>query len=539
MHVTQGTAQGTPSFNGMGSSFSNQIALPVKTYEAHSQQQHCQVSKQQSHASSNSRHHPQLQGINNGSSLRQQQIYLRIAKERQQQQHYLQQHQQQHHFAASNNLMPHVHSPSQLPVSLPLQSSPQIQSQSPSQSTSLRPSTLSSPMTSAALLQQQKKNQLPPQSHSVPQNQKTTVRVLSNHMCPKQKQRQAQQQQQFQQSVRAHPQQRLQAQPHQQQAKLLKGIGRGNILVHQKFPTDPSHLNGLSTTPGSLGVEKEMTQQGQGIYSGPGINQLQPSKAPIPQTPHHSHLLSGPADPHSTNKRHLQQQVLSHSENNVQEQCSAIPPGHDRSSALHPAVPPTLVDLHSGQLPSQPQQNQVSQTQKVAPQNRQHMNDDQLQMKSQPDKDQAADQKLVNAMSPQAGICTAAPPAVSAVESAVKMTMTASPDPQHKASEAGCTTTSTQVGTIGNETLLSSASSEQLSSVGQGVGQRHLSENLTHHSQIGSGAHVAKQSSEPLLSSSQQHYLPHSQEQCEEALPQKPPPSLPQPQPQPPQTQHL
>ncbi|XP_031405260.1 chromatin modification-related protein EAF1 B-like [Punica granatum] len=546
MHVTQGNAQGVSPFNGISPAFSNQTTSPVQTYPGHSQQQQHQMSSPQPHAPNNPHHHPQLQGSNHSTGPQQQQMYLRLAKERQLQQQQQQRFLQQQQFSASNNLMSPVQSPPQLPMSSPLQNSPQIQSQ-PLTAASLPPLTQSSPMTPIASQQHPQKNQLPPHSHGLPRNPQTTVGGLNNQVGPKQRQRQAQQQQ-FQQSGRAHPQQRPQAQPHQQQAKYLKGIGRGNMF-HQKAPVDPSHLNGLSVAPGSMGAEKEMMQQGQGLYPGVGINQVQPSKAPIPQAPHHSQLPSSPAAPHSA-KQHPQQQVPSHSENSVSGQFSAGPPGHNTSSAPHQAVPSTLLNPHIGQLQPQPQPqpNQINQSHTVAqrmhPQNRQHMNYEQLQVKSQHDKAQAADQKLVNSAASQAGVGSAATTAVAgSVDSASKAARAASPPvhPQRKPSEAGIPSTSSQVGPIGSPTVPSSVRSEQLPSLTQGgIGQRHLAENLPHHGHGGGGAHgsLAKQSSGPLPPPSQQHYLPQSQEQREQPLPQQQS-QQPQPQSQPPQNQHL
>ncbi|CAI8613498.1 unnamed protein product [Vicia faba] len=65
----------------------------------------------------------------------------------------------------------------------------------------------------------------------------------------KQQQQQAQQSQ-YQQPARQHPNQP------KHQSKLLKGIGRGNMFIHQNNYVDPSHINGLSAASGSQPVEK-------------------------------------------------------------------------------------------------------------------------------------------------------------------------------------------------------------------------------------------------------------------------------------------
>lgn len=511
VHVTQGSGQGVSPFNGIGPTFSNQTASPVQTYSGSQQQQH-QMYQQQSHAPNNP-HHPQLQGTNQNTP-RQKQIYLRIAKERHLHRQYLQQQQQ---FRASNSLVPNVQSPSQLTTSSPPQNSPRIRPQSLSQPASLPPLNPSSLMTPIASQMHQEKNQFPDHGHSLPRNSQTTVGGLTNQVGPKQRQRQAQLLQ-LQQSGRAHPHQRPQAQPHQQQAKVLMGLGRGNMLVHQKFPMDHSRLNSLSVAPGSIRAEDEVMQQGQGLYSRTGTNQVQPSKSPMPQAPHQSQILSGVAAPHST-KQHLQQPVPSHSENTLQGQLLDTPPRHNTSSAAHQAVTSTLMNQHV--LQPQPRQSPISQTQTIAqkmhPQNHQHMNYEQLLEKSQPNKAHVADQKHVSTMS-QAGIGSAAAPATAAgADSAIKVVVAASPAvlPERKASEAGITSTSTQVGATGSPTQLPSV-------VQGGLGQRCMVEDLPNHGHGGSGAPGAleKQLSEP-LPPSQHHDLPQLQEQHEKASPQQ------------------
>ncbi|KAK4743814.1 hypothetical protein SAY87_010126 [Trapa incisa] len=503
VHVTQGSTQGVSPFNVIGPTSSNQTTSPVQTYLTHSQQQQHQMSQGQSHASN----HPHLQGTNHGTGSQQQQIYhLRMAKERQLQRPYL--HQQQQQFAASNNLMPHVQSPSQLPMPSSLQNSQLVQSQPLTQSASLPPLTPVSPMTAMAS-QHLQKNQLPPHNQSLSRTQETTVGSLNDKVGPKQRHPQSQLQQ-FQHSGRAHPHQKQQAQPSQHQAKVFKGIGRGSILVHQKLQMDPSHSNGISAAPGDIGMEKEMMQQGQGVYPRMGINQVQPSKGSIPQVPNHSQV---PSSPHS-NKQYSQQQMPSHSENDMQGQFSTVPPVNNTSSASHQAVSSPLINLHMGQLPSQSQQNHRSQTQmavkRIHTQNHQHMNHDQQLVKSQPNKAQASGQKLVKIISPQTGVGAAAP-----VDSAIKMAMVASdPHPQCKPSEAGITSIPAQAGHLGNATLPTPVT-EQVSSVGPGaLEQRPLSENLPNHGHSGSSASahevLARQSSRPLHSSPQKQFMPQS-----------------------------
>ncbi|XP_057965746.1 chromatin modification-related protein EAF1 A-like isoform X2 [Malania oleifera] len=288
MQVTQGNNQGVPPFSGLSSAFSNQtIPSPVQTYAVHPPQQH-QMSPQQSHVLGNP-HHPHLQGPNHTASTQQQAYAIRLAKERQLQQRIFQQQQQQQQqqFAASNTLMPHVQSQAQIaPISSSLQNSSPIQPQT-SQSVSLPPLTSSSPMTPISS-QHQQKHHLPP--HGIGRSSQTGAGVLASQMG-KQRQRQLQQQQQFPQAGRHHPQQRPSSQS-QQQAKLLKGIGRGNMLMHQNLPMDSSHLNGLTPPTSSQAADKGeqvmQLMQGQGLYSGSGLNAAQAAKplvAPKPQPP--------------------------------------------------------------------------------------------------------------------------------------------------------------------------------------------------------------------------------------------------------------
>ena len=293
MQVTQGNSQVIPPFNGLSSAFSNQTSPPVQPYAGHSQQQH-QMSPQQSHALG-SPHHPHIQGPNHATGPQHTAYAIRMAKERQHR-YMQQQQQQQQQFTASNALMPHVPPQPQLPISSSLQNSSQIQPQTSSQSVSLSPVTPPSPMTPLSS-QHQQKHHLP--QHGLSRNPGASG--LSNQMG-KQRQRQPQQQQ-FQQSGRHHPQQRQQVQA-QQQAKLLKGIGRGNMLVNQNLSIDPSHLNGISMPPGSQAPEKGEQimhlMQGQGLYSGSGLNPVQPSKPQVPSQ--------------SSNHPQLQQKLLSGSE---------------------------------------------------------------------------------------------------------------------------------------------------------------------------------------------------------------------------------
>ncbi|KAK8639432.1 hypothetical protein V6N13_137813 [Hibiscus sabdariffa] len=265
---------------------------------------------------------------------------MRLAKERQMQ--------PQQQFAASSTLIPHVQRQTQLPISS-LQNTSQIQSQALNQSVSLPP-TSSSPMTPISL-QNQQKHQLSPQG--LGRNPQLCASGWNNQIG---KQRQ---QQQFQQSSRYRPQRRQQMQS-QQHAKPLKGVGRG--LMHQSLSADLVHLNGVGMTAGNQGTEKgeHMMQlrQGHGLYSGPGVSPVQPSKSLVSSQPlNHSQpqqkLMSGAATP-STKQL---QQVAPHSDNGSQGQVSPVPSGHTLS-AVHQSVPPAATGSHQPHLQLQSQLNQ-------------------------------------------------------------------------------------------------------------------------------------------------------------------------------------
>ncbi|GLT28183.1 hypothetical protein SLA2020_031340 [Shorea laevis] len=510
MQAAQGTSQGIPAFSGLSSGFPNQTTMPMQTYPGHpQQQQQHQMSSQQSHGLNNS-HHPHPPGPNaTGPQQQQQFTAIRLAKERQLHQQRLmqqQQPQQQQQFAASSALMPHVQPQSQLPVSSSLQNNSQIQSQASNQSVVLPSVTSSSPMTPMPLAHQQK-HHLPP--HGLSRIPQSGASGLTNQVV---KQRERQLQQQFQQSGRSHPQQRQQTQS-QQQAKLLKGMGRGNMVVHPSV--DPSHLNGLSMPPGNQNDEKgeQMMHlvQGQGLYSAPGMSPAQPSKLLMPsQTSNHSQpqqkVFSGTTPPSK------QLQLLPpHSDNSTQGQVSAIPTGHSPSAA-HQAVLPAVVPSNHQHLhsPSQPS------VQRVLQNNRSMHSDPPNKAQAEPQ----SDQQPVNSASPMGTTGTAAMPQAANILPVVSSGVA----PQWKANEPGHDPTN-------------SAVSDPVPSVSQGLGQRHLSGGLPpegHHA--GARWQQKPQLQPPTPQPSQQQY--HSQEQVQQDQHQSAQQLSLQQQPQR-QTQHL
>ncbi|XP_030454694.1 chromatin modification-related protein EAF1 B [Syzygium oleosum] len=455
MQAAQGNSQGIPPINGLGgSAFSNQMTPPpAQSYPGHTQQQH-QMAPQQSHAPN----HPQ----NHVAGSQQQAYAIRFAKERQQR--YMQQHQQQ--LAASGSLMPHMQSQSQVPMSPSLQNSPQIQPRPSSQSVPISPLTPASSMNPMPP-QNPQKHQMPP--HGPSRNPQTNVGGMSNQMG-KQRQRQLQQQQ-FQQSGRSHPQQRQPSQA-QQQAKIVKGIGRGN-MVQQSMPAEPSQLNGLSAAPGSLGGEKEFGR-GQGLYSETCVNPVQSSKPLVSQSLNHyhlqQHLSPDPALPLSK-----QQQVPCHSDHATPVQIPPpVPPGQSATDSVQSAPSTLMASNHlEVQLQQQPRQKQANQSspmpQRMIQQNRPNSQIDRVK----------GDQKPVNSTL-QVG--TTAVTSQASNDSANRATFTSSALPsQWKASEPGYDTgilhASSPKGSIVNSTLPNPVRNEPLTS--QGVGQRQLSDSLT------------------------------------------------------------
>ncbi|TYI16041.1 hypothetical protein ES332_A08G228000v1 [Gossypium tomentosum] len=525
----QRNGQGIPAFNGLSSAYPN-----------HPQQQ--QTPPQQSRALSKSRH-ANLQGSNHATGSQQQVSAMRLAKERQMQPQQLHMHQQQQQprqpFAASSTLMPQVQPQAQLPISS-LQNSSQIQSQASNQPVSL-PLTPTSPMPPTSI-QRQQKHQLSP--HGLGRNPQPGASGLNNQVG---KQRQQQSvQQQFQQSSRHHPQQHQQTQS-QQQSKLLKGGGRG--LINQNVSADHARLNGVSMAPGNQGAKKgEHMIQSQGLYSGPGVSPVQPSKPVVSSQPlNHSQpqqkVMSGAA---ALSTKQLQQ-MASHSDNSSQGQVSTVPSGRTLS-AVHQSVLPGAMGSHHQhlQLQSQLHQKHANQNhpsiQKMLQQNRQTNSDP--SSKSQAEPAQADQQPRNNAS--QMGTTTTSAMHQAGPDLVNNMVPVVSPSvggSQWKSPEAvydpGMPNVATQVGSIGSAPLTTSAGSDPGPSVSQGLGQRQLSGSLPHLGN-NSGAQWShqpqiQQSSTP--PSSQQHYQPP--EQLQQDQHNSPPQQLPlQQQPQQ-QTVHL
>ncbi|GMH02498.1 hypothetical protein Nepgr_004337 [Nepenthes gracilis] len=355
MQQTQEKSQGVPPFADLSSALANQsVSPPVDTYPAHHRPHLYQVPQQHSKVLSNF-NHPHLPGSTPSITGEQKACALRIARERQLQQRMLQrQQQQQNQFPASNALMSNVQTQSEPPLSFSSQNSSQIPSLSTSLPASLPPLTLS-PMQPTSS-QQQQKHQLRPQG--LGQNPQSGVSGATNQIG-KQRQRQPQlQPQQFQQTGRRHPQQCQQLES-LQHAKLLKGIGRDNMLINQNIPLDPSHLNGLSATPVNQLMEKGEQPmhliQGKGLYSGSGMNSVQQSKPAVPSQPSRQSLTKQKPYPSSTPASMKQvQKIPSHPESSNQSQVPAVPSAVGLPASSQAVYPSMIPSLSNQQLQVQP-----------------------------------------------------------------------------------------------------------------------------------------------------------------------------------------
>lgn len=467
MQVSQGSNQGVPPFGALSSSFPNQTASPpVSSYPLHHQQSHG-MSQQQPHVSSP--HHAHLQGTNP-----QHQAYaIRLAKERHLQHRLLQQQQQQQQFASSNSLIPHVQPQAKLPVSPP----PQNSSQVTTPTVSLSPLSSASPVT--AMPPNQQKNQLLP--HGLARGASSGSSGLTNQVG-KQRQRQ-QQQQQFQPANRHHPQQRQQSQP-QQQSKVLKGVGRGNMMMHQNISMDPSMLNGLSANSGTQSAEKGDQSmhllQGQSMYAGSGMNSVQSGKSLVHhssnQSQPHQKTYSGQAPPLS---KHLQQ-MPNHSDNVNQGHISAAASAPTLSTGHQPISPMTMASSSQQQQPQlQPHQKLVNPSQPNVQrvlQNR-HVNSE-PSTKLQGRESQAEQSPITN--SGQMG-SVATTPQASGDATSVKQVAPSFGCAQSRTSESLYDSVSsnpiTNISSVGTPPT-NSTSNEPSPQAGHGLGQRQPSGNL-------------------------------------------------------------
>ncbi|XP_052723989.1 chromatin modification-related protein EAF1 B isoform X4 [Vigna angularis] len=502
MQVTQGNSQGIPAICGLSSSFSNQTTPAVQPYPGHAQQSH-QLSQQQTHLS-NPR--PHLQGPSHTNS--QQQTYaVRLAKERQMQQRYLQ-HQQQ--LAASNALLPHVQAKSQLSISsTPLQNNSQVQPQNSSQQVPHSPVTPSSPLTPmSSQLQQQKLHQSQPGFSRNPPSSGLTNQAAKQR--PRHSPQQPPPQQQYQQSGRQHPNQRHNVQS-QQQAKLMKGMGRGSMLVHPNLSVDTSHLSGLSLPVGSQTGEKGdqilHMRQGQNIYPGSGLNPNQPSK-PLGHT-HSSNHSQLQQKLHSGSPTTSSKQLHIASDTKAQAQVSPV------SSGQLSSPPPAVISSNHHQLQPQSQSKKINHTQtnvqRILPLNHpvhsESLKSDPIQADQQP----ANSFCKVSACATVAQSCMDPVSAVPAIATVSSQWKTAEPP-----FDSTMNNQTTQMSSLGSAPVGNSTGNEE-PTISQGLEPRSVS--LTCHAhnsdtqwQKRQVQHL-QQSSQPILS--QQPYQTEQQQQHE------------------------
>ncbi|XP_055813029.1 chromatin modification-related protein EAF1 B-like isoform X2 [Solanum dulcamara] len=303
LQASQGSSQVVPPFGGLSCSFPNQSASPVNPYPLHHQQSHPMSSQQPLMLSP---HHPHLQGANHATNSQQQAYAIRLAKERHLQQRRLQQQQ----FSHSQPL---------LPISSSLQNSPKTTSQSSSLPVSVSP--LTSPTSMTPMPQP---HELPAHGHArTAQTEGSSLTTQMSKQRPRQTGRQ-----QLLPAGRHHPPQRQQSQS-QQQAKLFKGVGRGNMVMHQNLQVDPSLMNEISSNQANQSAEKgeQATglMQGHGLYSGSAQSSVQLVKQAM--APHSSSQLQQPqpkiySGQPAPSTKHLQQDMPSNPGNSNQSPAS-------------------------------------------------------------------------------------------------------------------------------------------------------------------------------------------------------------------------
>ncbi|MED6136130.1 hypothetical protein PIB30_118136 [Stylosanthes scabra] len=356
-----------------------------------------------------------------------------------------------------------------------MQNSPQAQPQNSSQQVSMCPVTPSPPLTPMSSQHQQQKHHLA--QHGFSRN--PGAGGLTNQ-TGKQRQRQPQQRQ-YQQPSRQHPSQPQHVQS-QQQGKVLKGIGRGNMAVHQNRSVDPTHLNGLSVPPGSQTVEKGdqvmQMMQGQNHYPGSALNPNPPSKSlGTAHSSNHSQLQqklqqSGPTN---TSSKQLQP-VLSTSDSSIQGQASPTPSAH-MTSPTQPSV--IASNHHQLQLQSQPQSKQINQNQS----NVQRMLQQNTQVHSESANISQSDPPKVNQQPANSASQFSTNSAMSqgCMDSAGELTTVPTASSQCKTSEplydSSMSNLVTQVNSLGGTPVGNSAGNEP-PNISQGVVSRPLSTGL-------------------------------------------------------------
>ncbi|XP_050914129.1 chromatin modification-related protein EAF1 A [Lathyrus oleraceus] len=309
---------------------------------------------------------------------------------------------------------------------------------------------------------QQQKHHLPQPGFSRNPGSSVTSQAV------KQRQRQAQQRQ-YQQPARQHPNQPQHAQA-QQQAKLLKGMGRGNMLIYQNDSVDPSHINGLSVASGSQPVEKgdQITQmmQGQTLYPGSGLDPSQPPKPPV--------------SAHPSNNCQLQQKLHSGSTSSSLKQHKPLASSSDSHIATSTQPAAVAPNHHQLQVQSQTQSKQINQTQPNIQTTLQHncQGHSESLSASQPDS-LKIDQQPGNSASQ---VSTSTSMSQGSMDSASVLAVAHTASSQWKSSEPpfGSPNPVIQVSSVEGTSVGNSAATESLT-VNQGQDPRQSSANLPSH----------------------------------------------------------
>ncbi|XP_008790645.2 chromatin modification-related protein EAF1 B-like isoform X2 [Phoenix dactylifera] len=415
IQVSQGNGQVVTPFNGMSASFSSTTAPPsIQTFPVPQHQQSHQM-PQQAHILGNS-HNPHIQGTNQ-SSPQQQAYAYRFAKERPFQQRMIPQ--AQHPFSGSNAMSP-------------IQNSSQIQQQNQT----------SSPVSASPSQVQHKQQQMP-------------RNLQSSSGMPNQVMKQRQRQQ-VQQQPKQQQQQRQQSQP---QAKLMKGLGRGGMLMQQNLPVDASQVSGFSSSPKNQVSDKHV----QGFFPGNlGLSST------LPQT---------------GNQQKMYSRVLPQSS----KQMTSAPSHSDtcNQGSVHGSPSPTMLASQQPPVPSsspmpnhhhqQQQQHQMNTSQQnvqrmVLQQNRQLNSDGRIHS--------SADQVLANQMIPTTSIsyCTDSGTSVPVASSAAQW----KPESSYNVGSPGPTAhlaNSPPENLVGTETIIPPSS--------QGSVQRQFSGSVSMHGNSG------------------------------------------------------
>ncbi|KAL5230800.1 hypothetical protein ABZP36_029576 [Zizania latifolia] len=410
--VSQGNSQAVSCMN---QSFSNAtVSSPAQSFPIQQPQQTHQVS-QPSHMFGNT-HHSQTQGTSH-SSPQHQTYAMRLVKERQIQQRMVP---QQHNDLPGAGAVPSVQNGSQ--------GQQQQQQQSP---------TASSAPSSQPQHQWQQSAQNPPDSYALP-NQPANA---TQH-----KQKKGQQQ------PRQNQQQRNQG---SQQAKLMKSLGRGNMLIPQTT-VDAAPANVVSASSKKQVSENKLVQHGQGTL--PGSKTSSPSR-PHPGNLHKLYISPSPQSP---------KQLPDIGNQGVRQGSPSQPPLTSQQLPLHSKSPSTT---------PQQQHRQINSSQTSIQRMMMHQN---LQTNSDCRTDSQTNQVQHNQM-----ISTPIPQSTDSGSPGVSSINQQKHDASNDSTAVASTSmmlSSPQDTFVGNETLLSPSNQDVLERqipgdllpmYGQGIGQWH------------------------------------------------------------------